>query len=1270
MNLNCEKFCGLLIGIVLFLSSIYGNGELSQINKKVRRIKLNLPFEENSNNNEFLIDKDVTFFNNKNCVIYGKESQKFLINNGKLLLKERKEKSIVSIFNKNLLEIRIYTIFMENKNNYNNNRCGESIYKGEIEEKNKIFLKPVKVSISNSNNTIYSLEDDNSDFVINPKNGILSIENEEFLTIQNVGEKFNISVIGNDKNGNQTTCIVEIFLHPEGKNNINKIPKFKKNEFNFIILPGEKNIGNIEVLPSNNKYIYEIIEGSTDRIMINKETGNLSYIGEPIIENEKMKLMIMARNKEYNEYVSIVPVYITFHGLYSEPPKFSNDDKISIKIVNRYENYVLLKKFNATDKDNTSKLVYNIESIKILNKLRNEITYNVKEEINKFTIDNNILSFNGTIREDISIVEIIISVKDLLHIMEPKDYSYISIIFKNDNDEEEKNDYLTLLEHPDTIFIDDGAKKNDYIYTIQPRQIKKSLEKLTTNNTLFNYEFKLVEGDGYSIDKNTGVIKAETTPTKDTNLVIEVEDLITNNLAETSLAVNIIKKKKKHLSKRYEFMVREDVKIGYIIGYFENNNYQLYGDDSSKFKINDNNALILTSLLDYEIQNDYLFFYDTNEVRIHVLDVNDNIPTTDRLNINLTLMDNIQPGTILDRLNITDLDKNNFLHFSFIGDHIITNKLFIDDHHNIIIKESLINISNSYITFQIICSDGLHKISITVNINIIKSINCNPIFLKNDTRIFYVDENISGDFIIDSVKGIADKECPIKYDIINDNNEVVLPFIIDNKNGSLILKDSLDYEKKNDYIFKVKISSEKKENIAYYQVKVNDKNDHTPEFLTHSSIYTIPEDFYVGEVITKVEAIDKDSNDQIYYHLISESDKFYINTTTGEISLIKPLDKEETDKYILNIFVTNEEFLMLDVEGSFDKMTITIIVEDVNDNGPIFDFDNYEIVIRKDMNPGERIFHLHTHDMDNERLISNVKFKIDEVQFHYKGRSREAPSYIFINNNGEVILNNYIDDFSGGFLTSTIIATDLSTSKVSFTTKCYLKIWICSKEYLSNIIIFNGPMELNFKKSMQLIKKLGDKIENTHVLVQSYGYYQKNGIFYDNKTVTKVVFIKDGEEMLVSNDVIKELQKNELRFGNNEIYDIESNEDIFERFEFIKNDDEISILKIIITLFLLGFLLIILSIICIMLHDRSNFLLEKQNFIDKEIVAMTKESNNILALSKPKYGEIYYLGRKGSISTFNTSQLYGDDCYSIQTLKINVGKGNDEIQIPYIEEVD
>uniref|UniRef100_A0A0N5CHS8 Cadherin domain-containing protein n=1 Tax=Strongyloides papillosus TaxID=174720 RepID=A0A0N5CHS8_STREA len=1262
---KCLDHSKIILIILSLIISIYSN----DIEKKLRRFNLKLPFLKTSSNGKILIDKDVTFFNNKDCIIYGRESGNFVINDGKLEMIEGKEINVVSVFNKNSSEIRLYTISREDDNVDKKLECGELIYKGEVEERNKIFLKPVKVTISNSKNIIYSLEDENSDFIINPKNGILSIENEEFLTIQNVGEKFNLSVIGSDKNGNQTTCTIQIEVHPERKNNANKVPNFEKNEYSFTVAPGNNYIGKIEVMSSDNKFVFKIIEGSTDRIMIDKKTGDLKYIGKPIIENEKMKLVVMATNEQYNEYVNFITVNINFNGLYSEPPKFIDDDKMTLVVVKRYEKYVLLKEFNATDADTTSILLFNIESMKMLNKLRNEITHNIEEEAKKFIIDDNVLSFNGMIREDISSVEILVSVKDSSHIMEPKDYAYVNIIFENDNDVRNDN-YLTLLEHPDTIFIGEEIKKGDYIYTIQPKQIPRSLEELIQNNISSNYEFRLVEGNGFVIDNNTGIITVDSIPKENTNLVVEVENMITNDLAETSLAVNINKKKKINTPKKYVFMVREDVKEGTIVGYLETHDYNLTGDVSSNFKITNNNALTVVSTLDYESQNDYLFFYGNNEIKIHVFDVNDNIPKTDRLNISLKLMDNIQPGTILDRLNITDLDKNDNLHFSFTGNNIVTNKLFIDDHQNIITRESFIDVTDKNTTFQIICSDGLHKISITVFLDIIESINCNPIFTENEMRVFHVDENVPGDFIIGSIKGTSGIGCFIKYDIIIDKEEELLPFIIDNYNGSIILKDSLDYEKKDEYKFKVKISSENKESTAYYVVKVNDKNDHTPEFFTHSSIFLIPEDFYVGEVITKVQAFDKDTNDQIYYHLISEGGKFNVNYSTGEIVLVKPLDKEETDEYILNVFATNEEFLMLDVESSFDKMTIKIIVDDVNDNGPIFDLDSYEIVVRKDMNPGEKIIQLHTHDMDNENLIGNVKFDVNEVRYHFQGRSREAPSYIFINNDGEIILNNYIDDFSGGFLTAIVTAKDISSSGTSLKTKCYLKIWICSGEHLTNIVLFNGPMMLNFKKSTQLIKRLVESVENSHILVQSYGYYQRNGIVFDNKTIAKIVVIRDSEEMMVNDDVIIRLKRDTMKLGNGDLFDVEKNEDDFERLELEKREEDIPVLKFIILFFLLSLFLIVLGIVCIMLRDRSNFLLQKQNFIDEEIVAMTKENNNILALSKSAYNDVYYLGRKGSLSTFQTSHLYGDDCYSIQTLKINVGKDDNILQIPYIEEVD
>uniref|UniRef100_A0A0N4ZDP2 Cadherin domain-containing protein n=1 Tax=Parastrongyloides trichosuri TaxID=131310 RepID=A0A0N4ZDP2_PARTI len=1198
--------------------------------------------------------------------MYGVDKEYFRINGkGELVMKNSvKINNSIGIINENNIRTYFVTIIEDAL------KCKYDLYEGEIEEKKKIFIKPVKVNIINGNNIIYSLMEEDSNFKINPKNGILSIDSEEFLTIDNLGEKFNLSVIGTDRYGNQTTCTVQITLRPEKSIN-EKVAIFSKDEYNFEISPGVTEIGKVELMLSDYNYNFKIIEGSVDRVMIDEKNGNLRYIGDPIIENEKMELLIMARNDEYYDYVNFVRLHLNFDGLHSDSAKFLNDDKVTFILLNQSQNDVILKIFNGSDGDAKSNLIFNIEYIKILNKLRNEIIdNNIEEDRKKFVINDNILYLHGRISKDISNVEIKVSIKDSLHNMEPKDYAYVYIAFKSDVIKKSR-DYLTLLEHPDIIFVDEKRKKGDFVYTIQPKPISKSLEEVKEGRDVNNYNFRIVEGDGFSINETSGLIVIDNIPKESTNLIIEVEDLNNNDLAETSITINIVKSNTDVNTKKYNFNVREDVTVGYIIGYLEKNE-ALIGDDSSKFEINDNNALIVKSPLDYEKQNEYLFFVVDNEIRIHILDVNDNIPITDRSSLNLTIMDNIQPGSILEHLNVTDKDKLDNLRFTFSGNGIISRKLMIDENHNIIARESFIDILKNNINFQIICSDGLHKISINITLNIIGSVNCVPVFNKNQTKVYLIEENISinnndNKILIGHIKASSDKDCLINYEIIDEEKK--LPFTINNITGEIYLKETLDYEEREEYKFKVKINSENKEKEGIFVIKVIDKNDHTPVFLTNSSLYSIPEDFYVGEVITKVEAFDKDVNDLIYYHIITDSDKFYINITTGEVVLVKPLDKEETDEYVLNVYATNEEFLMLDVDGSFDMMRIIILIEDINDNGPIFDLDNYEIVVGRNMNPGEKIIQLHTHDKDNDKYVGNVDFKIDDVRFHFQGRSRQAPSYIYINKNGEVILNNYIDDFSGGFLTATVYGKDVSTIKSTFVGKCSLKIWICSNNHLTNIILNDGPMKINYKKMVQSIKRLSERVENAHVMIQNFGYYQKDGIFSDNKTIAKVVFIKDGEEMISCDDVIKQLEKYTLIFGNGESFEIEKNNDNFERYEEKKSDSKLSIVSLTLALFSIALLSIFLVIACIMLRDRTKFLNDKQNFINEEIVAITKENNNILALSsKPSYGEINYYGNQGITSSFHTSQLHNDDCYSIQTMKINLGKAITET--PFIEEVD
>ncbi len=100
------------------------------------------------------------------------------------------------------------------------------------------------------------------------------------------------------------------------------------------------------------------------------------------------------------------------------------------------------------------------------------------------------------------------------------------------------------------------------------------------------------------------------------------------------------------------------------------------------------------------------------------------------------------------------------------------------------------------------------------------------------------------------------------------------------------------------------------------KVSVVDKNDTPPSWDGHPSVFTVSEDLVPGHPIATVKAVDADTVGQVTYELVSppvasvagndDSQKkkateevFAVDPSRGVISLLRPLDREAEDEYLL-----------------------------------------------------------------------------------------------------------------------------------------------------------------------------------------------------------------------------------------------------------------------------------------------------------------------------------------------------------------------------------
>nr|XP_033794683.1 protocadherin Fat 4-like [Geotrypetes seraphini] len=166
-------------------------------------------------------------------------------------------------------------------------------------------------------------------------------------------------------------------------------------------------------------------------------------------------------------------------------------------------------------------------------------------------------------------------------------------------------------------------------------------------------------------------------------------------------------------------------------------------------------------------------------------------------------------------------------------------------------------------------------------------------------------------------------------------------FAINENNGSVSLTGPVDI---NEGYYQVEILASdmgvpQRSSSCILTVSVHDVNDNPPVFGQLSYEVTVPESEPVNSRFFKVQASDKDTgaNGDVIYNIIegNPGDAFGI-FPDGQLYVKSELDRELQDTYILRIVASDRA-----VEPLSATVNVTIILEDVNDNRPLFNSTDY-----------------------------------------------------------------------------------------------------------------------------------------------------------------------------------------------------------------------------------------------------------------------------------------------------------------------------------------
>ena len=344
----------------------------------------------------------------------------------------------------------------------------------------------------------------------------------------------------------------------------------------------------------------------------------------------------------------------------------------------------------------------------------------------------------------------------------------------------------------------------------------------------------------------------------------------------------------------------------------------------------------------WAIDNDIDTMTGTATVNITVLDVNDNCPMFNRSMFvdPIVIPENLTIGSIIAYVTATDIDAgtNGKIRYqvstrsSMSGSGSGANSIepfdFITENGIAIL--SLVTtldreaVSEYTITVEAIDGNCTNTIDISVNVS---DVNDNPPVFTNLPANLTLSEATPIDEaeIYQVTAEDADLNAVIQFSLLTFTDI----FTINPTTGAISLSNTLDYEQMQEYILNIQASDSTLTSQGTLFITVSNINDNPPVFTNLPANLTLSEATPIDEAeIYQVTAEDADLNAVIQFSLLTFTDIFTINPTTGAISLNKSLDYEQTQEYILNVQASDS---IMTSQG-----TLFITVSNVNDNPPVF----------------------------------------------------------------------------------------------------------------------------------------------------------------------------------------------------------------------------------------------------------------------------------------------------------------------------------------------
>ncbi|XP_059554653.1 protocadherin gamma-B3 isoform X11 [Myotis daubentonii] len=250
---------------------------------------------------------------------------------------------------------------------------------------------------------------------------------------------------------------------------------------------------------------------------------------------------------------------------------------------------------------------------------------------------------------------------------------------------------------------------------------------------------------------------------------------------------------------------------------------------------------------------------------------------------------------------------------------------------------------------------------------IVADANDNPPVFTQDTYRVSVPENLAvGSSVLSVMATDLDEgiNAEITYAFINIGKAVRQLFKLNSQTGEVSTGGGLDFEERERYTIGVEAKDGGRHTAhCKIQIDILDENDNAPEITLDSESKHIQEDVELGTVVALIKTHDLDSgfNGEILCQLNGNSPFKIVQDTKNTYKLVTDgaLDREQTTEYNITITATDKGKPPLS-----SKTSVTLNIDDVNDNAPVFHQASYLVRVAENNPPGASIAQVSASDPD------------------------------------------------------------------------------------------------------------------------------------------------------------------------------------------------------------------------------------------------------------------------------------------------------------------